>query len=235
MIKRYISLAVFGLFILLSVISILPVVNGYDYIFDDEEDDVYQYCVDTEETVIGDFHNEIDIVNLNITGKYVSFTVAGNFSDWGGSHSAELVFSENFKSSGPLYFIWTIPFYRLEFDYSFVSLEKAYISGETCVHEVWNGIHWENSSTATPYNILSEVSQHLISATIPEDVEEIPSSMKCLLFSYFGGYPCSYADYAPARPTSGGEEEIPGYNVFLLICVMIGISLLLVIKRNKLK
>lgn len=58
--------------------------------------------------------------------------------------------------------------------------------------------------------------------------------MKCVLFAGFGGSPCSYADYAPARPTSGGgTTEIPGYNLFVLIGVMIGISILLVRRRNK--
>ncbi|MFX0043881.1 MAG: hypothetical protein ACFE8L_13295, partial [Candidatus Hodarchaeota archaeon] len=221
--------------ILFSVISILPVVNGYDYIFDDAEDDVYQYCTDTEETVIGDYHDEIDIVNLNITGKHASFTVAGNISDWNIYHWFYLVFSENFRPSGPLFFIWTVPYYELEIESSFISLERAYISGETLFHEEWNGTHWENSSTATPANILNEVSQHSISAYIPDVVEEIPSSMKCLLYAGFNGYPCSYADYAPARPTSGGGDEIPGYNIFLLIGSMIGVAFFLLRKKYKKK
>ncbi|MFX1296135.1 MAG: hypothetical protein ACFFD2_14960 [Promethearchaeota archaeon] len=235
MTKRNILLATFGLLILLSVISILPVANGYNYIFDDAEDDVYQYCVDTEETVIGDFHDEIDIVSLNITGKHVSFTVAGNISDWNIYHWIFIVFSGKFKPSGPLFFVWNIPFYKLNFESSFVSLEKAYISGETCVHEEWNGTHWENSSTATAANILSGVSQHSISAYIPDAVEEIPSSMKCILIAWFSGDPCSYADYAPARPTSGGGDEIPGYNIFLLIGLMIGVSFFLLRKKYKIK
>ncbi len=110
------------------------------------------------------------------------------------------------------------------------------MGGTDVAFEVWNGTAWENSSTATPANILSDVSQHSIIAYIPDAVEEIPSNMKCLLYTHFWQYPfdCEYADFAPDLSTTRGDK-IPSYNLFILICVMIGISILLVRKRNKLK
>lgn len=241
MTKRNILLAVFGILVFLSVINFLPVVHGYDYIFIDAEDDVYRYCESTDEKVIGDYHDEIDIVKLNITGKYVSFTVVGDLGNWNTSHWTTLTFSEGFSPWGEVNYACRIPYYRLEFEMFpslFVTLEKCYIlGGNELAFEVWNGTAWENATTATPANILSEVSQHSIIAYIPDAVEEeIQSNMKCLLYTHFWQDPwdCEYVDFAPALSTAGGGK-IPGYNLFLLICGMIGISILLVRKRNKLK
>lgn len=240
MTKRNISLAVFSIFIFISIIYFLPVANGYDYIFTDAEDDVYLYNHDTSELVNGDYHDEIDIVKLNITGKYVNITIAGDLGDWNYSHFADLTFSERFFPWGePLDYAFTPPYYSIEFENDssfFVTLEKGYsLGGGKFAYEEWNGTAWENRTTATPANILSEVSQHSIIAYIPDAVEEIPSNMKCLLYTQFWQYPFVYADFAPALPTAGGGDAIPSYDLFLLICVMIGISLLLVRKRNKLK
>ena len=242
MTKRNLFLAVFGILVFLSLIYILPVANGYDYIFIDAEDDVYRYCESTDETDVGDYHDEIDIVKLNITGKYVSLTVAGDLGDWNSSHWCFLTFSEAFIPwGGPLDFAWRAPYYRLEFENDtsfFVTLERGYsLGGNEFAYEVWNGTGWEDRVTATPANILSEVSQHSIIAYIPDAVEEIPSNMKCLLNTRYSPPPfnCTYADFAPALPSSGGGDKIPGYNLFLIICGMIGITILLVMKRNKLK
>ncbi len=128
MTKKNILLAVFGILVFLSVISFLPVVNGYDYIFIDAEDDVYRYCESTDEKVIGDFHDEIDIVKLNITGNYVSFTVVGDLGDWNSSHWTTLTFSEGFMLWGEINYACRVPYYRLEFENFgslFVTLEKC--------------------------------------------------------------------------------------------------------------
>ncbi|MFX1321633.1 MAG: hypothetical protein ACFFAQ_08315 [Promethearchaeota archaeon] len=241
MIKRNALLAVFGILVFFSVLNFLPVVNGYDYIFTDVEDDVYRYCESTDQTVVGDYHDEIDIVKLNVTGKYASFTVAGDLGDWNGSYWAALIFSSQFIPwEGPLNFAWRVPYYYIDFDSpSFVSLERGYSLGEgDFAYEVWNGTAWEDEITGTAANILNESSQHSIIAYIPDAVEEIPSNMKCLLYIKCWeppSYDCTYADFAPALPTAGGGGNIPGYNLFILFCVMIGISILLVRRRNKLK
>ncbi|MFX0043882.1 MAG: hypothetical protein ACFE8L_13300 [Candidatus Hodarchaeota archaeon] len=239
--KRNISLAVFSIIFFLSLIYFLPVARGYDYIFDDAEDDVYRYCEDTDETVIGDYRDEIDIVQLNITGQYVNLTVAGDLAGWSDFHWGFLTFSEEFIPwEGELNYAWKAPYYRLEYEYNppfFVTLEKGYsLGGGDFAYEVWNGTAWENQSTATPVNILSGISQHSIVAYIPDAVEEIPSSMECLLNTRYWPppYNCTYADFVPALP-SIEEDKIPSYNLFILICGMIGISILFVRKRNKLK
>ncbi|MFX1321634.1 MAG: hypothetical protein ACFFAQ_08320 [Promethearchaeota archaeon] len=240
--KRNILLAVFGILVLLSVITFLPVANGYNYIYIDAEDDVYQYCDSTDETDIGDYHDEIDIVKLNITGKYASFTVAGDLGDWDPHHHAVIIFSSHFTYNGPHEGLsWRSPFYLIDYESpSFASLERAYsLGGDGYVYEVWNGTAWENETTATPANILNESSQHSIIAYIPDAVEEIPSDMKCILntevIPWFIPSDCWYEDIAPALPTAGGGGNIPGYNLFILFCVMIGITILLIRKRNKLK
>ncbi|MFX1316313.1 MAG: hypothetical protein ACFE9T_10650 [Promethearchaeota archaeon] len=241
MIKKNTLFAVFGILFFLSLIYFLPIAHGYNYTFIDAEDDVYYYCQSTNETLKGDYHDEIDIVYLNISGKYVTFTIKGDFIDWNDSHWATLIFSSEFiPYGGPIDYAWRPPYYSLDFEVSsfFVTLERGYsLGGNKFAYEEWNGTAWENRTTATPANILSVVSQHYIIAYIPDAVEEIPSNMKCLLYTEFwqSPYDCIYADFAPALPTRGGGDNISGYNLFILICVMIGISILLKRNRNKLK
>ncbi|MFX1316314.1 MAG: hypothetical protein ACFE9T_10655 [Promethearchaeota archaeon] len=238
MTKRNILLAFFSILVFLSVIYFLPLVNGYDFIFIDAEDDVYRYCESTDETDIGDYHDELDIVKLNITGKYVSFTVVGNISDWDSYYRATVFFSSHFTwYEQYLELTWRSPCYIIEFHpKTRATLEKIYHLEEGgYAYEVWNGTAWENSSTATPANILSEISQHSLTAHIPDAVEEIPSNMKCLLWINFWetSTDCTYADIAPSPSNGGGN--VPSYNIFVLICAMIGISIFLVRKRSKLK
>ncbi|MFX1296137.1 MAG: hypothetical protein ACFFD2_14970 [Promethearchaeota archaeon] len=242
--KRNAFLAVFCIVLFLLVISFLPVAHCYNYIFDDAEDDVYFYCSSTDDLLTGDYHDEIDITNLNITGQYVSFTVAGSFNNWSSNHWGVLTFSSKFlPMGGPIGYAWTPPYYRLEFDnYTsfFVTLEKGYsLGGGNFAYEEWNGTAWENQTTATPENILYDITQHTVTAYIPDAVEEIPSSMKCLLYTEFWGPPfdCGlFVDFAPALPTSdGGGSNIPGYNLFLLISLMIGVTFYLLRKKYKLK
>lgn len=100
---------------------------------------------------------------------------------------------------------------------------------------MWNGTGWEDDSTATPVNIVTVVTEHSIIIDIPLAVEPIPDSMQVLVAArlfFFGD--CDYMDFAPALSSfSISQDGIPGYDLFILGFIIIGISLIMIKKYKK--
>ncbi|MGB5912474.1 MAG: hypothetical protein WBH31_14885 [Promethearchaeia archaeon] len=233
-ISLLITLTLIGCF---SIINLLPVAIGYDYTFSDAEDDVIRECDSGIET--GDYYDEIDIVKIVIADKHVNLTVAGNLAYWNNSYSARIYFSNQFFTSSTG-FSWTPPYYILHCANDSgplnVILKKGYsLGGGNFAYEVWNGTGWEDENTATAANILTEITEHSIISDIPLAVEPIPDSMQVLVAArlfLFGD--CDYMDFAPELSSfSGSQGGIPGYNLFILSVIIIGISLIIIKKYKK--
>jgi len=237
--RRKISLlAIFTLFVCFSITNLLPLTKGYTYTFSDPEDDVIRECDSGIET--GDYYDEIDIVKIVIADKHVNLTVAGNLAYWNSSYSARIYFSNRFYSSSSTDFSWSPPYFILDCENDSstfeVILERGYsLGGGNFAYEEWNGTGWEDRLTATAANIVTDVTEHSIIIDIPLAVEPIPDSMLVLVVTclfLFGD--CDYMDFAPALSSfSSSQNGIPGYDVFILSFIVIGISLIMIKKYKK--
>jgi hypothetical protein len=86
--RKIIMLGIFSIILFCSIIYFLTGVQGLNYTVTDPEDDVLQDCNTAE--VTGDYHDEIDIVELTVAGQYVNLTVAGNLANWNSSYFGEV-------------------------------------------------------------------------------------------------------------------------------------------------
>jgi len=234
--RKIIFLVIFSSIVFCSVIYSLPNVHAFNFRITDVEDDVLRYACDTEET--GDFFDEIDIVELNVAGKNINVTVAGNFTSWGSSHYGTVIFSPIIYPDGMTY---GYPYYKVEFENRSgpieATLEKGYqLSINTVANEVWNGTGWEAQNTATPATIVVDVTEHSVISYIPDAVEEIPSTMKVLARTHLYNHSdptCLFSDVTRIPPSV--DTGIPSYNLFILICTIIGVSFIIIKKYKKSK
>jgi hypothetical protein len=232
--RKVIILSVFSILVFFSMINFLPVAHGLNITASDSEDDVIRNCGTGDDT--GDYHDEIDIVNLIVAGRNVNVTVAGNLAKWNTSYYGAVIFSERFMSNpAPTYYIWTAPYYAIDYDNDtgsmVATLEKGYsIGGGNFAYEVWNGTAWEDKFGGNAINIVVGVTEHSILCYIPDGVEELPSNMKAFAINRILDA-CSFIDLTPFPSAQG----ILGYDVFILIFTMIGISFIIIKKYKKQK
>jgi len=239
--RKIMLLGILGISLIFSIIYFLPNVHAINYTISDEEDDVLQDCPTGEET--GDYHDEIDIIELTVAGQYINFTVAGSFFDWDSSYFGTVIFSQSFESDASNHLTWSPPYYAIDWQNKSgpieVTLEKGYhLGGNNFAYEVWNGTGWEDRNTATPFNILSDITEHSLISYIPDGVEDIPSNMKVVgntKFFDFDG--CDYSDLTPipSSDTDSSDNGIPSYNLYIFICTMIGVSIIFLRKYRSRK
>ena len=237
--KKIICLAIFSIIVFCSIINFLPIVHAINYTTSDAEDDVLRDTA-TEE-ITGDFYDELDIVKLVVAGRNINFTVAGNLANWNSSYSGTIYFSQGFSVSASNQIVWRSPYYTIEFENQSgggpieVILKKGYpLDINNHAYEEWNGTGWENQTTATPANIVVDVTEHSVIAYIPDAVEEIPTDMKVVGYTRMSIFIPEYtifSDVTPVPSTAAGG--IPSYNLFILICTMIGVSLIIIKKYKK--
>ncbi|MCK4284633.1 MAG: hypothetical protein KAX18_00445 [Candidatus Lokiarchaeota archaeon] len=235
--KRKITiLAIFSIIVFCSIINFLPNVHAINYTTSDAENDVLRGC-DPEDT--GDYYDEIDIVNFIVTGRNINCTVVGSFADWDDNHYGTVSFSSGIQVSSHNGLVTNLPTYVVEWENNSgpieATLEKHYsLGGGNYGHDVWNGTGWEDESTATAANIVVDVTNHSVISYIPDAVEEIPSNMKVICKTHLWIYSptiCAFSDVTPLPSSDAGG--IPSYNLFILICTMIGVSLLIIKKYKK--
>ncbi|MFX1503798.1 MAG: hypothetical protein ACFFDH_22745 [Promethearchaeota archaeon] len=233
--RKVIMFSIFGILVFFSILNFLPVAHGINFTTSDAENDVIRNCGTGDET--GDYHDEIDIVNLIVAGRNVNLTVAGNLAKWNASPYGSVIFSSRFMSNpAPTYYMWTAPYYAIDYDNDtgsmIATLEKGYsIGGGNFAYEVWNGTAWEDRIGGNPINIVVSVTTHSILCYIPDGVEELPSNMKALAVTRVFGISCGFIDLTPIP----SDQGIPSYDVFVLICTMIGISFIIIKKYKKQK
>lgn len=234
--KKLIPLSIFSILVFISIIYFLPVVHGVNFTIPDVEDDVLRDCPTAEDT--GDYHDEIDITELIVAGRTINLTVAGNLAMWNSSYSGRVTFSEDIIIGDYNQLIMGYPYYELDWDNMSgsieVTLEKGYhLGGNNYAYEVWNGTGWEDKWTATAANIVDDVTEHSVISEIPVAVEEIPNKMKVIAHTHiFVLDGCNFSDLTPL-PASASAPGIPSYNLFILICITFGISLILIKKYKK--
>ncbi|MFX1371518.1 MAG: hypothetical protein ACFFCE_06620 [Promethearchaeota archaeon] len=216
----------------------MPVVHGLNLNINDAENDVIRNCGTGDDT--GDYYDEIDIVKLIISGRNVNVTIAGSLAKWNLSHYGSVIFSEWFRAvSAPSYFAYNVPYYAIDYDNDIGSmvakLEKGYpLNDEGYAYEVWNGTAWEDrfDMVGSPFNIVDTVTNHSITFYIPDAVEELPSNMKAVVSNRFSKIfgNCDFIDFTPLPSDHGinSDQWISSYDIFVLICTMIGISFIII-------
>ena len=234
--KRKITiLAIFSIIVFCSIINFLPNVHAINYTTSDVEDDVLRGC-DPQET--GDYYDEIDIVHLTVAGRNINITVAGNFTSWGSLHSGSLIFSPSIEVNSKNGLAIGIPWYRVDFENKSGPIEATLergrsLGGNNYTHEQWNGSGWEDQSTATPANIIVDVTEHSVICYIPDAVEEIPSNMKVIGTTHLWVLSPTTCTFSDVTPVPAADNAVPSYNLFILIGTMIGVSFIIIKKYKK--
>ena len=231
--RKIIIFAIFNIIVFCSIIYFLPIGHAINYTTSDVEDDVLR-----DGDTVGDFYDEIDIVKLSITGRNINFTVAGNLANWNYSYVGKIYFSQGFTVDASNNVVWRPPYYVIDFENKTgpieAFLEKGYsIGGNNFAYEQWNGTGWENRTTATPANILVEVTEHSVICYIPDAVEEIPSNLKAVGKTRMSTFDPDFNIYSDVTPIPTADTSIPSYNLLILIGTMIGISIIIIKKYKK--
>ena len=229
--RKILLLAIFSCIVFYSFIYYLPKAYAINFTTSDAENDVLRGC-DPGDT--GDYYDEIDIVSFNVAGRNINCTVAGSLAKWNNSHYGTASFSSGIQVSPQNGLVTSIPLYVVEWENKSApieaTLEKLYSSGG---HDVWNGTGWEDESTATAANIVVDVTNHSVISYIPDAVEEIPSNMKVICKTHLWIYSPSICSFSDVTPLPSPDTGIPSYNLFILICTMIGISFVIIKKYKK--
>ena len=221
--KRASLIAGLCVFTFLFLVIIAPNVSGRIIITVDGEDDVEVTDPYTYEVIDkGDYHDEIDIISFNITGRFLNVTFAGTTSSWGElgttSHIGMVMFFSSFSRYGPTGVYYTLVAYKQSGDH--IELWKW---GETL--ETWNGSAW-TEGTYDSANI-GYFSTNMFNATIPIEASSILNYKSIIAVASCEDSTYEYIDYAPNDPFNM-EDSIPGFNFIIIILVMLGISLIII-------
>lgn len=249
--KIYYSLAFLSILLLsLTQQTFTPVVGLNTYV-DDAENDVYYVSVtaDGESIKKGDYHDEIDIVKFKINAQNLNLTFAGNINDWEGvgdvATGAIMVLHPNFDMEIYKEGNMTYPYYAVYYDNWSQSLGYRVIFAYVYEYlgdedsEFWNGSGWVmGEDDALPIGTASGKS---IIADVPPEAYNITNNTTYIAQSIHIKYSPNeikaYIDIAPEEYMllEETEELIPGYNLFIVVGVLVGISLIIIKKQVKRK
>ena len=248
------SKRVYYMFTILSIIllsltlqSITPVL-GLNVIITDPENDVYRLHVtpSSQDVSKGDYHDEIDIVKLEINGQFVNLTFAGNIADWESNDSvqteAEIMLHENFTGSY-MESLMIYPYYLIYYD-NWTNFELGYrvffvLKIEDSPWRLfWNGSEWvADEDEAMDIGSASDKS---IVANVPPGAFVIPDNITYIAASgcneAIGMYEMiGYSDIAPNKydPLASNGGEIPSYNLFIVVGFLVGVCLIIIRKQIK--
>jgi len=233
--------AVLSIVLLSLTLQTFTPVLGLNAIETDPENDVYRiHATESSQDISkGDYHDEIDIVKLEVNGQNINLTFAGNMVDWQSNDSfytqAIIILHPDFKSLEDM----TYPFYALIYDnFSSYGLGfKVFFTNQTEFddEEYWDGSGWIGSpSSAIEVGNASEKS---ITAYVPPAAYTIPDDItflaEALILEEIGYYEAfAYADIAPNKyDPFASEDKIPSYNLFIVVGLLFGISLIIIKKQ----
>ena len=241
------------LFLSLTFQTFTPAVGLYASV-DDPENDVYcTHIIGQDyEMTKGDFHDEIDIVKLNITEQFFNLTFVGNITDWVGTEphytAALIILHTDFKGldQEPTY-----PYYSILYQNHSVTGQGADYLGFhvffTYVLDESTRLYWnETAEWVSNTSLASDIgsaSDKSIIADVPKDAYTIPDYIDYIALSVHSVYYPSpieefieYLDFAPNKyDPFASEDKIPSYNLFIVVGLLFGISLIIIKKQIKRK
>jgi hypothetical protein len=196
----------------------------------DDQDDVVQYSTVPEKGTIGDFHNEIDIMNVSIGETLdVSYSLVIGFVGAASFYEDYLyiIYIDNDSDNQAEYII-----------FSNVSLgvRKGPVGLVFFLQRVWDGAYWDpglQQWVGEEVAMYSSVSGHYIRADyISEPFPEIKTYRVAVIAAYIGDPSYIYAEFLPETPSS----SIPGFPLeFVLFGFITLLGLVVLLQRNKIK
>jgi len=234
--RKFYFITILSILLFLLTFQSMGIVTARTESFTDPEDDVYRVDFQTMEIKKGNYHDEIDIIELSIDGQYANVTFAANFTgqditcaiyfyanyDPNNVTHEYGLFSENFTGTFDVHFIHFIP-----------------ISSFAYIIEYWTGVNWSSSEGSAVS--VGSITGNFIEGTVPLAAWTIPDNVTWYIVSTAGNVledEYIYMDFAPDKYcpfSTNGDNIIPGYDIFLFISAMFGISIYVVIKRIKRK
>ncbi|MFX1322883.1 MAG: hypothetical protein ACFFAQ_14695 [Promethearchaeota archaeon] len=245
--RVYYIFAVLSIVLLSLTLQTFTPVVGLNVILTDPENDVYciHYTESGQEISKGDFHDEIDIVKFEINEQTMNLTFAGNIADWQSSDSLDLsvetwaiiLLHPDFQG----FDIQSYPFYEIIYHNETIYLLDyrmilTYVTEFD--EEYWDGSGWTSDinlavdvGSASGKSIIANVSTDALNIT--EDLTFIPQST-CYNSLMLQDEIIVYADFAPNKyDPFASDDEIPSYNLFIVVGVLVGISLIII--KNQIK
>jgi len=193
----------------------------------------------------GDYHDEVDIVRLKIDGQNLNLTFAGNINDWvsDADHETSAIiflypdFNMEIYKQGDQQYPRYVAFYQNQSeygpDYKFVFINE--INNETWW--VWDGSGWTLSNGLSA-NIGSASGKSII-ANVPSGAYTIPDNITYFAVAEHdnylgGGEAIAYLDIAPNDYALWSvSETIPSYNIFIVVGLLFGLSMVIARKYIK--
>ena len=136
----------------------------------------------------GDFHDEIDIVGLDVTGQHFNLTFAADMSNWNHTHSAIIILHPDFKGleQEPTYPYYTV-LYQNHSMFGYEGLDFhvffTYVTGPS-TEQYWNETTGWVSSAFSASDI-GYASDKSIIADVPTEAYTIPDDIDCIAVSTY--------------------------------------------------
>ena len=215
---------VFGILAILSLSLMLQTfttVVGLNLSVVDPENDVYymHYKYTTPENMEikkGDYHDEIDIIKLDVTGQHFNLTFAADITSWNLTHQALIMLISDFNFQQPPF-----PYYAISYenpnDYGLYEFHVffLYVTGSYEEdREYWNNVTGWVSTPDLASDIGFSTDRSII-ADAPTEAYLIPDDIDCVatascLYAFFAIEDVyQYLDIAPNKydPYGGGVEK----------------------------
>lgn len=249
--KKLYALSFLSFLLILLILQYLPRVISLTETNNDPVNDVYYFPHNSIiPTGKGDYKDGIDIIKLDLDGQYVNVTFEGSLEalsvadEWLDcsiflfetydpliSNYDQRQYSVTYKSVPP-----DSPDYDVYFIY--------YESNGGYANKYWDGDSFEYNA----YDGISigNVTGNLLTAEIPPLAFTVLDNVTYYVMAQWGNFmdpkytswhadycPDAFTDYLETFDGDGGDEAIPGYDMFILIGAIIGISIILLKKRSK--
>ena len=237
--RKLYFITILSILLFLLAFQSMGIVTARTESFTDPEDDVWRIDSQHLDYKKGDYHDEIDITSIAMVDNYFNATFAANFEGLDIDCTFELF--EHYDPDNEI----------LEYGMCAVNSSAGGISGvyfyhyvpsglpETYIIEVWTETGW-SFNTLDGLNI-GNITGNLVEGTVPPAAWTVPDNVTWYVDTTAGNADIDeilYGDIAPDEyepfPT-GGDDAIPGYDLFIFIGVLFGISIYIVIKKIKRK
>ncbi|MFX1417358.1 MAG: hypothetical protein ACFE9N_00410 [Promethearchaeota archaeon] len=227
---------------LLLIQSFSPV-NGLIEAKIDPENDVYYFH--NQNVQQGDFHDEIDIVSLEINGQNLNLSLAGNINGWVNNDTvdyiAHILLVENFEIDSYKQGELPYPYYIIRY----VSLPYYYSGFKVLLYKMigfLDFLFWTGSGWSTNPDLAQEIgsiSANSIIANVPIGAYTIAEDITFFAIiehMIFGSDTIYYMDIIPNEYSLWSvsvPESILSYNIFILTGLLFGISIIII--KNMMK
>jgi hypothetical protein len=235
--RKFYFITILSILLFLLTLQAMGLVTARTESFTDPEDDVWRIDEQNWDFQKGDYHDEIDITSIAMADNYFNATFAANLS--GPFFQCTFYLFEHYDPDNEI-IEYGISAVNVSGVFRGIYFEHYVPTGvpDSYFVEVWTGTGWS-------FNILDglnigNITGNLFEGTVPPAAWTVPNNVTWYFETIAGEVngEIYYADIAPNEfeqfPT-GGDDAIPGYDLFIFIGALSGISIYIVAKRIKRK